>query len=495
MLMRENPTASHQPLDGQANQPTAGPWASPLKFADPSLETRKGRLYLLVTQGTDDAVPAEVHRRYYSDISFDVLPSLQAALSAVYLESPEAQKALPAAVVIQGLDMYAVGTAEGAVWLVRSNEVKELLGNRSEAWVSEQQEDNTLAEASGLVLYNARRRLNVGDNLVITTREVAKKLSPSTIRQTILSGGSPAALARAMARLATRGMKSSPVPVTVICVPGFTPTPELGLTKGRISSSEGPAKVQAARQASPIWPALVLALLVISVSLWIKRSSLSRENLSALLGWLLTPVPTITTGAASASSLGRTASLAAQSTSHPGQTATRETPTRTPKPRRTPAPSLTPSPTMAQEYAMPELKYPLEGGEIRDFALTLKWVWAGSLTEDEYFDVRLWQVGTPKRGIAWTKDREYTQRYQGAGGYYWTVVVIRGKDGSVQSELSQEPKPIGFEWQIGDSGPTATYTPAPTTAPTRSTPVGQPTRITATPETAETPPPTLTPQT
>jgi len=136
---------------------------------------------------------------------------------------------------------------------------------------------------------------------------------------------------------------------------------------------------------------------------------------------------------------------------------------------------------------MPELLYPLEGGKVRDFSLTLRWAWAGALAEDEYFDVRLWRVGTERRGIAWTKNREYTQRYLQEGGYLWTVVVIRGSNGIVESELSQEPKAVIFDWQLSDA-PVATSTPVPTTAPTRSTPVGQPTRVT--PE--ATPAPTMT---
>ncbi len=498
-------TATWWPVDGQANQPPPESWASQPELADPTLESRKGRLYLLVAQGTSETVPATAYRRYYSATSFDILPSLRSALSAIYLSTPEAEKGLPVAVVIHGLDMYAVGTAAGAIWLVRSGEVKELLSHPVEAWVSElPREGNQAGSTSdpgrgpapdpvgGLALYNIQRRLTVGDTLVISTRGAAEKLNLRAVRQTVLSGGSPTALAQTVARLARRGTKSPPPPVTVIHVPGFSPAPELGPAQGRLPPAEGPAKVRAAHQASPIWPALVLALLAISISLWVKRASLSRENLSALLGWLLTPAPTTTSVPASVPPSGRTASAVAQSTSQPIYT-TAPSPARTPRPRGTTMPSLTPSPTLEKVYVVPELVYPLEGAKIGDFALTMKWSWAGSLEEDEYFDVRLWPVGAPKRGIAWTKNREYTQRYQGAGAYYWTVAVIRGKDGVMQAELSQDAKPVGFEWRIEDQGPTRTYTPVPTVAPTRSTPIDRPTRVTPTSETIETPSPNPTP--
>lgn len=483
MLTREKPITSHQPLDGQANQPDAALWAASVKFADSFLEARKGRLYLLVAQGTDGAVPAEVYRRYYSSSSFDILPSLRSALCAVYLASPEVRKSLPVAVVIQGLDMYAVSTGEGAIWLVHSGRVK-FLNSSAEAWM----EENRSGEASALALYNVRHRLNIGDSLVITTREAAERLQPEGLQRVMSAGGLPADLARTVARLAGRGKRSPAVPVTVIHIPGLSPMPDLGPARLR-SSSELPAKVPATHRASPIGPALIVALVIIMISLWLKRPSLTRENLSALLGWLLTPMPTPTIGVTLRAE--HAPSLAGHSAAPLEQSQPGKVPTRTPRPKPVLVPSLTPSPTAGQEYAVPELRYPLKGEKVRDSVLTLKWVWAGALAEDEYFDVRLWQEGTPKRGIAWTKDRQYKQRCPGPGGYYWTVVVIRGREGIVVSELSQEPEPIGFEWRLEADMLTPTH--GLTAAPTRSTPVIPPTRVTVTPAATGAPLPTPTP--
>lgn len=457
------------------------PGASSSALTDPFLEARKGRLYVLAGRGVDEAMWEEVYRRYYSDPCFDVLPSLQAALVAAYASSPGALEALPVAVVIQGLDMYGVGTSEGAVWLVRSGEVRELLGSPTEAWV-------TAAQVGGrkVTLRNVRRRLNVGDSLILTTQEASARLSPARFRQVVLAKGSPRVAAQTIARFATRG-KAEPVPVIVIHIPGFAPAPELGPAKTK-ALAEPRTEVRTAPQASPIWPALVLAVLAIGVSLWLRRSALSRENLSVLVNWFLTPAPTRTMILPSTPSEQSGGPIVQPTT----RLLARQTSTPVSRARRVSTLTLTPSPTATREYPLPELRYPLEGAKIRDVTLTLRWVWAGSLAEDEYFDVRLWAVGTPKRGIAWTKDREYTQRYQGGGNFYWTVVVIRGENGVVVSELSQEPQPIGFEWRIGEGSPTNTPTPVPTLAPTRSTPLSRPTRVTATPQPTETEAPTPT---
>jgi hypothetical protein len=61
----------------------------------------------------------------------------------------------------------------------------------------------------------------------------------------------------------------------------------------------------------------------------------------------------------------------------------------------------------------------------------LKWAWIGSLAEDEYFDVRLWRIGTDAKGIAWTKEPEYIARQLETGWYSWAVAVVRGHDGEL----------------------------------------------------------------
>jgi hypothetical protein len=87
-----------------------------------------------------------------------------------------------------------------------------------------------------------------------------------------------------------------------------------------------------------------------------------------------------------------------------------------------------------------------------DIAHLMRWRWAGDLQEDEWFDVRIWKEGMPHRGIAWTKQPEY--RYDicllGSGHYYWSVAVVRGRDGEWLGDLSLEAIPRRFSTSRSD---------------------------------------------
>jgi len=87
-----------------------------------------------------------------------------------------------------------------------------------------------------------------------------------------------------------------------------------------------------------------------------------------------------------------------------------------------------------------------------DVAHLMYWTWAGDLQEDEWFDIRIWTEGMPHRGIAWTKQPEY--RYDicllGSGHYYWSVAVVRGRDGKWLGNLSPEAPPRRFSTSRSD---------------------------------------------
>lgn len=76
----------------------------------------------------------------------------------------------------------------------------------------------------------------------------------------------------------------------------------------------------------------------------------------------------------------------------------------------------------------------------------LRWEWEGTLQEDEWFDIRVWEVGTPHYGIAWTKDKEYLYDscLQIGGNYNWSIAVIRGEAGQWLGNLSPEAPPRWF---------------------------------------------------
>ena len=47
--------------------------------------------------------------------------------------------------------------------------------------------------------------------------------------------------------------------------------------------------------------------------------------------------------------------------------------------------------------------------------------------------MRVWQEGKPHYGVAWTEKPEHLLNLDalGGGGYYWSVAVIRGRDGKM----------------------------------------------------------------
>ncbi len=156
----------------------------------------------------------------------------------------------------------------------------------------------------------------------------------------------------------------------------------------------------------------------------------------------------------------------------PTTTSTRE-PTPTPTRTRTPPPPPTrlplPSPTPTRElFPPPRLIGPEDGAEVTT-PVTLRWEWEGQLGPDEYFDVRLWRPGEPHYGIAWTKTPEYVldgTAFQGL--YFWSVAVVRGKDGTWLADLSQEPPARQLTISVPTQGSSETTTPPkPQPTPTR----------------------------
>ena len=450
---------------GRANQPEAG--LTLPELADPALVARKGELHLLCSQGLDPSALARLREHYYSDTSFDPIPSLRSAFLATYAESDQARHKLPAALIIQGLELFAVGTENAAIWLVGHNKSRELLLPRRTRQAARPPAGEH-AEQTEPTLYSAQWRLSAGDILVITTHEAAQKLSARTIRRIVRGRRSPRAAARAAVRL-VRASRNKSVPVSVIYAPGLRPVPALGATKDRPTPQPAHAGVRSEREPSPIWPALVLAAVAVAITLWIKRPTLSREKLSHLLIRMLTPAPTAT-----APSPLREPRAVASSVIPPTATLL---PVRVPpanattiQPRLTPTLASSPA-----KYSPPELLAPTEDETVHTTNLTLSWASPADLGDREYFDVRLWRIGAEKRSIAWTKDRHYIERLPSHGWHSWTVVVVRGQDGVIDLELTDEPKPINFRWHPAGAevSQRKTSTPLP---PTRITPGARPTR-------------------
>jgi tetratricopeptide (TPR) repeat protein len=171
--------------------------------------------------------------------------------------------------------------------------------------------------------------------------------------------------------------------------------------------------------------------------------------------------PSATETASPAPTETATATLVPSST--PSSTATRrptstptplpsETPTVVPRtarpsPSPSPIPTVTPSPGIV--YAAPVLLQPADIvylSQYLDTTYTMRWAWDGTLGADEWFDVRVWQAGGSHQGIVWTKQPYYVYDIclKGNGDYYWSVAIVRGRNGQWLSDLSPEAQPRRF---------------------------------------------------
>jgi hypothetical protein len=149
-----------------------------------------------------------------------------------------------------------------------------------------------------------------------------------------------------------------------------------------------------------------------------------------------------------------TATLDERTASSPTPTPVPFTPSPTLTPSSTPVtPTSTPSqPTSRATYPSPVLLAPADVSSISQPTL-LQWSWSGALQEDEYFDVRVWGEGESAWGVAWTKDTSYLFDPTTKGGdYLWTIVVIRGRDGTMLEELSEAPPSRNFHITTGEGG-------------------------------------------
>ena len=96
---------------------------------------------------------------------------------------------------------------------------------------------------------------------------------------------------------------------------------------------------------------------------------------------------------------------------------------------------------------------PEEGANFSE-RTTLRWSWDGTLGPDEYFDIRVWRGNEPHYGVGWSKTTEYLYdpRSKGGGDFFWSVAVIRGRDGKWIADLSPEATSRAFVSTVGGGG-------------------------------------------
>ena len=114
--------------------------------------------------------------------------------------------------------------------------------------------------------------------------------------------------------------------------------------------------------------------------------------------------------------------------------------------------------------------------------------------QDEHFDVRVWRDDEPHKGVAWAEKESHRldlcSLHKGNGRYFWSIAVIRGKDGVLEADLSEESEARAFTWfEPQECKPKATETPVPPT----NTPVPPTPTDTQEPTSTEVTEPTSTP--
>ena len=401
---------ARRPIWGQANQPDC--LASLPQQVEDTLAARRGFLYLLCSRDADPTVVGGMWRRYYEDRHFDISTSLRTVFVGVRAADEEAEREILAAVVVLELDVYAIGVRGVVAWLVRHNEVKT-------AWqgapLQQRASDNWRNERPAIEdLQEGQWRLTSGDAVVLTAGLPKSEIGPRRLLRALRGRGSARAQASAVARMAGRAQGH---PVTLVRIPGFVPVPEMGPVRRWSSPRPEQAAVQQERHPSPVRVAVVIAVIAIGATLALKRPSLSRESVSSLYAWMLTPVPTLAPTGVTAQ----------------------------------PQATSPPVPAIAVRSA-PRLLSPSEDDTAPGTAITFRWAWEGELAEGEYFDVRLWRLGDERESVGWTQDRRLDLQSPGSGWFSWTVVVVRGYDGIVEQQLSEEADGVSFRWQAGDEG-------------------------------------------
>ena len=202
------------------------------------------------------------------------------------------------------------------------------------------------------------------------------------------------------------------------------------------------------------WIALALGavtVVIILLGLLIQFSGQPKKNSVIIVGTpSVLPVSETETEFSPAT---QTASATATSSPSPSPFWTRTplpTPTHTRIASPQPTPTLTPlpgSPTaQALPYLAPTLVSPASGSTVvAGTQVELKWVSAGNLRSDEWYDVQIWKDSEPPHGIAWSKESYWTMPADyPPGKYRWRIVVIQGKDGKWAANLS----PASETWSL-----------------------------------------------
>lgn len=373
---------------------------------DPLLLQRKGRLILLATADADRDALARLCREYYDSRSYDLIPTLVRALAQIYRDHAGLADELPLAVVLRGLELNMVGTEQAVVRLVRYGVVRDLF--------------NTQASQRGLrvamvrqpvspqiaPLYSAQWRLVSGDVVLLTTRPVAERVGPASLGRVLRLTGSASRAAGLLARLPR---VPDGAPLIVMRQGQFSPVPEMPGAKPP-PQEEQQARRQRRQGLSPIWPALLVALAAIVITVWATGVHLEVESLGEYMLMMLFPPAEPTP----------TLELA------------------------TPEAAATPSAPLA--YVAPTLINPYPGARLQGPEIVLSWEWPNDLATDEFYQVIVRPPGEEEARTL-TRTPRHTVSIGADGWYSWTVRIVDASDRDAPIPRSPEAEAVSFHWR------------------------------------------------
>lgn len=368
---------------------------------------RKGLLRMLALPGLAVETAERLAAAYYSSPRFDVGRSLADVLAAAYDADPALSSALGGAIVVLDMDIYIVATPGVVAWIAgyesiqRAFDVTRRVGLPAEL-------GKRPSYAVDWEIHVAHWRLTAGDVLVAVVGDMDDPLPDERVARLAGRHGSLQSLAEAVAKAVIRADRSE-AGALVCAAGGFAPVPD--------SPGDTPAPTRISRPIednwaprrgiSPIWMALILAILAIMGAVQLTGPDATLAALNEYLQMAFGPDPT---------------------------------PTATPEPTATPgqpAVALLPAPRPAT---------PGDGARLSEPNVTLTWSWSGRLAQGQTFEVRLARAGETLSSLRKTVEQQATFAPNRTGWYEWVVVVVSDQGGDLARQISELSAPISFFW-------------------------------------------------
>jgi hypothetical protein len=269
--MIQHRTNQTQPHYGQANQPqVVSALESLAERITEALFMRRGRLYLLCDQATEESIPSDLYQGFYLSANYDSMRSLQLALQRVC--SSEGSLATVAGALVHNMTLYAVGTEHTCAWVWRSGHLIQVLPNpKGPALGLPEQASSPVLNPQPC--HESQRRLYPGDIVILSSSIAGRKISNRLLRQVEAFSTNPESMAKTIAQF-TRSSAEPHPPITVIRLPGTATTPQLPPQSEIEYAYAGTVDVTPQSKVSPILLAVVIALVAIVLAVIVTKPKL-----------------------------------------------------------------------------------------------------------------------------------------------------------------------------------------------------------------------------